>query len=83
MAARHKVKRNSYQYNVLDKEIWKRCIEEKEKWINKQCAELEDLQKKDQQLMYTKIKCTQKNMTRTTCQAANNTLRDRNGKCCV
>ena len=63
MAARYKVKRNSYQYNVLDKETQKRCIEEKEKWINKQCAELEDLQKKNQQLMYTKIK----NMTRITC----------------
>ena len=42
------------KYQTLDKEIKEKCVRAKEKWMNDQCAELEELEKKDIQIMYSK-----------------------------
>ena len=44
------------KYKSLDKEIKAKYIEIKECWISEQCVELKDLERKDIQIMYSKIK---------------------------
>ena len=53
----------------------KRCNKAKEKYINDQCTDLEDLQKKDPCLMYHKIR----SMNKAKPQNANIALRDKSG----
>ncbi len=48
--------RNEEQYNVLNRQIHRKCIEAKEIWMNDNCKEIEELGKRDQQLMYEKVK---------------------------
>ncbi len=48
--------RNEEQYNVLNRQIHRKCIEAKEIWMNDNCEEIEELGKRDQQLMYEKVK---------------------------
>ena len=43
----------------------------KERWISEQCAELEDLERNDIQMMYSKIK----NMSKKTSRPANTALK--------
>ena len=47
--------RSSKTYKKINKEIRMKSKKAKEKWINKQCEELEDLEKRDIQMMYNKI----------------------------
>ncbi len=48
--------RNEEHYNVLNGQIHRKCIEAKEIWMNDNCEEIEELGKRDQQLMYEKVK---------------------------
>ena len=48
--------KNQQKYRDLNKTIHKECIRAKEKWIDEKCTDLEDLEKRDQQKMYGKIK---------------------------
>ena len=43
------------KYRSLNKRIHKECNKAKEKWMNDRCKVIEDLSKKDQQLMYEKL----------------------------
>lgn len=76
MAERRAVRnKNSTKYKVLNKQIIVECRKAKEEWIESQCAELEDLEKKNMQLMYSKIKL----MARKS-QPANTALKNKDGK---
>ena len=55
MEVRRKTKRDKVEYKKLNKEIKKKCSEEKEKWINAQCKEIEQNQNKDSKFMHSKI----------------------------
>lgn len=57
MEERRKNKNNKSVYMSLKKQIRKKCREEKEKWVNQKCAEIENLeQKHDNFNLYKKIK---------------------------
>ncbi len=58
MNKRRKLKRNSKMYKQLDREIRNACQKAKEMMYNNQCQEIEELEKKNSQLMHTKIKET-------------------------
>jgi len=47
---------DSAKYKEKDKLIRQKCIQEKEEWFNERCEEIEVLSKKNQQLMYEKVK---------------------------
>ena len=55
MEVRRKTKHDKVEYKKLNKEIKKKCNEEKEKWINAQCKEIEQNQNKDSKFMHSKI----------------------------
>ena len=56
MEERRKLPKNSPEYKQLNKEIRRKCKEEKEKSLEKECEDIEDLCKKDQQMMYEKVR---------------------------
>ena len=56
MEERRKLQKNSPEYKQLNKEIRRKCKEEKEKSLEKECEDIEDLCKKDQQMMYEKVR---------------------------
>ena len=61
MRKRRSIKnKNSKEYKTLNLRIHSECRKAKEKWIEEQCNELEDLEKKNIQLMYNKIKKCQR-----------------------
>ena len=47
---------DSVKYKEKDKLIRQKCIQAKEEWLNERCEEIEVLSKKNQQLMYEKVK---------------------------
>ena len=66
---RRKVKNNITAYKKLDREVRNACQKAKETLLNNQCQEIEELEKKNPQLMHTKIKeATRKYKT---CSSAN------------
>ena len=42
MEQRRLKKSNLHEYNLLNKEITKKCSEAKDKWLNQQCSEIEN-----------------------------------------
>ena len=75
MAKRRKLKyTQNDKYKSVDNEIKAKCIEMKGCRVSEQCAELEDLERKDIQMMYSKIK----NMSKKTSRPANTTQKDKN-----
>ena len=57
MKQRRSVKnKNTVKYKNLNIKIQTECKKAKEAWIQEQCKELEDLEKKNIQQMYNKIK---------------------------
>ena len=60
----------------IDTEIRIKCKQAKDKWTNDQCIELEDLEKKDIQMMHNKIKAMRKGYS----SNANTALRGKDGK---
>jgi len=78
LMAKRRALRNkkSAEYKILNKKIQDECRKAKEDWITLQCTDLEDLEKKNIQLMYSKIKRMSKNKSR----PANTALKDKNGK---
>ena len=48
--------KNQPMYENLNKAIHRECRIAKEKWMDEKCAEMEDLDKRDQQIMYSKVK---------------------------
>ena len=56
MEERRKLQKNSPEYKQLNKEIRRKCKEEKEKSLEKEFEDIEDLCKKDQQMMYKKVR---------------------------
>ena len=56
MDARRKKKGNNQQeYLTLNRTIHRECRLAKERWMDERCAEVEDLEKRDQQIMYNKV----------------------------
>ena len=56
--------------------IYTECRKAKEKWIEEQCNELKDLNKKNLQLLYNKIK----KMSKRACRLANTALKTKEGE---
>ena len=56
MKERRKSKSDSEKYKVLNREIKRRCNEEKERWINEQCSEIEAYHNRDSKYVHAKIK---------------------------
>ena len=56
MNKRRKVRNNITAYRKLDREVRNACQIAKETVLNNQCLEIEELEKKNPQLMHTKIK---------------------------
>ena len=57
MDERRKYKdRNNERYKCLNKRIHKECNKAKEQWMNDKCTTIDILSKKDQQMMYEKVK---------------------------
>ena len=50
------VNKESTEYRAIDKQIQKMCKQEKETWINRECEEIERLERKNTALMHKKIK---------------------------
>lgn len=48
--------RNEYRYKMLNIIIHRECTKAKERWMNDNCKKIEELEKRDQQLMYEKVK---------------------------
>ena len=48
--------RDVNKYNQLNRKIHKKCLKAKEEWMTEKCEEIEQLEKVDQQRMYSKIK---------------------------
>ena len=48
--------RNPQEYRNLNRAIHRECRLAKERWMDERCAEVEDLQNRDQQVMYSKVK---------------------------
>ena len=48
--------RNQQQYNSLNRTIHRECKNAKERWLEERCSEIEDLERRDQQIMYSKVK---------------------------
>ena len=69
---RCKCKRDSHEYKEADRKIRKKCKEAKEKYVNDQCEELENLQKRDISLMYNKLRTIHKRKTRSVNNAIKN-----------
>ena len=62
---------NEERYNTLNRTIHRECTKAKEKWMNEKCKEIEDLDKRDQQLMYERVKeITYKNKNRSNTSTA-------------
>ena len=56
MKNRRTQKHRSFKtYREIDKKIRIKCKEAKEKWINEQCKELEDLENRDIQIQFNSI----------------------------
>ena len=45
MEKRKNVENKTTEYNVIDKEIVDECSQAKENWLNKQCKEIESIEK--------------------------------------
>ena len=56
MEERRKHKRSENQYRGIDKEIKRKCTEEKEKWLNTMCIEIESNRNTDSRKLHSKIK---------------------------
>ena len=56
MEERRKHKRSENQYREIDKEIKRKCTEEKEKWLNTMCIEIESNRNTDSRKLHSKIK---------------------------
>ena len=48
--------RNEDRYRELNREIHRECNKAKETWMDERCQEIEDLNKRDTQLMYERVK---------------------------
>ena len=48
--------RDNNIYRELNRQIKRKCREAKEKWLDEQCKEIEDLEKRDTRMMYNKIR---------------------------
>lgn len=48
--------RDDNAYRELNRQIKRKCIEAKEKWLDEQCKEIEDLEKRYPRIMYDKIR---------------------------
>ena len=59
-------------YKELNRKIHAECRKAKEKWIEEQCEELEDLEKKNMQQMYSNIK----RMSKRLCRPANTAVKE-------
>jgi len=77
MKKRRSVKnKNNEKYKSLNLKIQKECRTAKEQWIEEQCKELEDLEKRNIEQMYSKIK----KMTKKTSRPANTALKTKDGE---
>ena len=76
MTERSKYRRDSHKYKEADKKIKLKCKEAKEKYMNDQCEELYNLQKKTISLLYNKLRTMHKRKTR----AANKAIKNKSGK---
>ena len=47
--------RDHQRYKVLNRRIHRECLAAKTRWMEERCAEIEDLDKRDNQLMYKKV----------------------------
>ena len=56
MEHRRLAKKDDKKYQVLNKEIKKKCNEAKENWLNEQCAELENSKIENNKLVHEKIR---------------------------
>ena len=56
MDERKECKENHMKYSELNKKIKRKCIEAKEAWFNKECEELQKLEKKDSRGMHEKVR---------------------------
>ena len=80
MKKRRSVKnKNTGMYKDLNTKIQAACRAAKESWIEEQCNELEDLEKRDVQLMYNRIKT----MSKKSCRPANTAIKTKNGEVVV
>ena len=48
-------KNNTVEYKRIDREIREDCSRAKEEWLNEKCGEVEELERVDKRLMYSKI----------------------------
>ena len=55
-ARRRKKGKNHQEYQNLNRTIHRECRLAKERWMDERCTEVEDLQNRDQQIMYSKVK---------------------------
>ena len=53
---RKKKGKNRQEYQSLNRTIHRECRLAKERWMEERCLEVEDLQNRDQQIMYSKVK---------------------------
>ena len=63
-------------YKDLNRKIQTECRNDKEKWIEEQCKELEDLEKKTVQQMYSNMK---RMVFKRTCRPENTALKKKDG----
>ena len=56
MELRCREKKDTEEYSRLDRKIRKMCKTTKEEYLEQQCEEIENLEKKDVQMMYEKVK---------------------------
>ena len=54
--SREIVNKESTEYIAIDRQIQKMCKQEKETWVNRECEEIERLERKNTALMHKKIK---------------------------
>ena len=77
MEQRKNVKNKTMEYNVINKEIIDECRQAKENWFNKQCEDIENLEKQHKtKEMYDKVKQLTKKCT----QNGEGSITDKNGK---
>ena len=69
MEQRRMAKKDGKKYQILNKEIKKKCNEAKEKWLNEQCQELENSKFENNKLLHDKIKeiSGKRNSTQSSC----------------
>ena len=61
--------RDSNEYKTANKIIKKKCEEAKDKWLNANCRDIENLKNKNSKLLHKKIKELTNHATNTTCSS--------------